>query len=342
MQTVEVAGDIYEVTLASWESFSTVHDVDRRQLEAELDRAITADDVQPGFLAKHPSSYSSSWLPFYAVIEVLFLTYLLSAAAIALQRLRPTAVLPALCVLFATPLPFVFVYSPAFVDADWFYQRIVLETAGLYCIGLSGLLARPAAVSLVLWGALRTAERFADRRKASSESYRRRTLVALGVVAVLLLGLAMIHRHQEVAGCERALNAVGARLDPAVLTTIADDSALQQRSVNFLEPRVDSPGTAAIEALLRESEHDRDYEIRLFIPAREDDVLFLWRSTFVYADVRTLSANIIDYETIMDIQRTGQAQHEPWPGLSPPLCGSRWELGARPVVLLAKRLSVDL
>jgi hypothetical protein len=172
---VTVGDTTYEVCSASWESFSTLHEIDRRGLENELGRSLNDADVDSTFLDKWPSSFSSYLLPLYAIVEILFLTVLLSATLLGLSRLRRrTAVLPFLAVACALPTVFTLVYSPAFLDADWFHQRIAIESVGLYSMLAFGVMALPAGASLALLLSLSGAEWIAKIRAEEPGKSQRR------------------------------------------------------------------------------------------------------------------------------------------------------------------------
>ena len=122
----------YQFCSSSWERYHNVHRVERTELERHLGRSLRVADLQPSVpgysLVGSQPSFASDRLVAYFMSEVMFLTALLTALVLALRRVRSWLLVPAVfTVAAAASAIFVFFYSPAFVDADSFYQRIAIE-----------------------------------------------------------------------------------------------------------------------------------------------------------------------------------------------------------------------
>ncbi|WP_257446650.1 hypothetical protein [Archangium lipolyticum] len=133
--TVTWAGRPYRLISANWSSACSEHRLDRAPLEKELGRPLTDADVHPSFLADRPVSFASEQVPLYFFTEVGFLTLLLASLLFFLSRsgsgwwVIPLVTVHAVLVLLLVPL-----YSPAFLDADTFYQRIAVEALWDGCL----------------------------------------------------------------------------------------------------------------------------------------------------------------------------------------------------------------
>ncbi|WNG55095.1 hypothetical protein F0U59_10130 [Archangium gephyra] len=134
-RVVTWAGRRYGLISANWSSACSEHRLDRASLEKELGRPLTDADVDPSFLADRPVSFASHWLPLYVLVEVGFLTLLLGSLLFFLSRMGsrwwviPGVTAHVLPVLFLVP-----VYSPAFIDADNFHQRVAVEALWDGCL----------------------------------------------------------------------------------------------------------------------------------------------------------------------------------------------------------------
>jgi hypothetical protein len=164
--------------------------VPRRDYEAALGRALEPADFDPGFAVDRAVSFDPTRIPLYAAIESVFLTlWFFVLARLLLWVRRPTAFLPALHPLWMVPFYFCEVYSPAFADADWCFQRVVVEHVALWGWALTVILFLPACVSALLCATLWAAEKVAASRNVSARAYRARALA--GFAALCLVGTAL-------------------------------------------------------------------------------------------------------------------------------------------------------
>lgn len=121
-------GTTYQVCSTSWEGYHNLHVMSRGALEKELGRRLTEQDLTPDYLSDSIASFASNRIPMYFATEVAFLTALSTGLVSLLRRVRNLLLVPPLITVAGIGASFfVYYYSPAFVDADWFYQRIALE-----------------------------------------------------------------------------------------------------------------------------------------------------------------------------------------------------------------------
>ena len=174
------SGVDYQFCSSSWEDYHNVHRVGRAALERELGRSLSAADVQffvPGYAPTGSKpSFASHRLFAYFVSEVVFLTALLSGIALALRRVRSVLLVPPILTAAAVVSAlFVLIYSPAFVDADYFYQRIAVEELmggrgplGVIFTAVWTIMPPLSLVSLPTYAILRIAHFVRRRRTASA------------------------------------------------------------------------------------------------------------------------------------------------------------------------------
>lgn len=153
---------------ATWESYCSTYRVARAPLERALGRRLLASELRP---LPDPVAFSSDRVPLYVATEIAFLTAWLAGGALLLQALRRhwLAMLPVLWLLTLVPLFFVAWYSPAYVDADLFHQRVVLETIAWDVAIANCLVTIPAALSLLVWIGSAAAQRRRTRSLTGQE-----------------------------------------------------------------------------------------------------------------------------------------------------------------------------
>lgn len=303
----------FRLASASWEDYCSLYRVQRSKLEKTLGRSLAANEFLPSFTDTCPVSFSPDHIPQYVAAEITFLTLWLTVTGFVVSRLRRlTAILPSLVPLLLVPFIFVGVYSPAFIDADWFHQRIVVESISVACLNAGTILILPAALSLVAYGTLRLADWLAHWRNMPTARYRayaQGTLIATALIYLLIqYGLYRV----ESTACQQDLDRATARIQlGAWVRPLLDQSAMLPRQVNLMEGAEVVPGIQeTVKALLVPAGENADRELVVLVPRTgpEGEHLFLWRNGFLYADFRKLGAdfrNQIDAEELVKIQRLG-------------------------------------
>jgi hypothetical protein len=130
-------GKHHLLSAANWESYYNLHRVDRRSLEQVLGKPLTDADVDVERFADWEVSFESYRLWQYAFAESVILGFAFFLLLIA-PRLLPRhpaslLLLPGVLFLWWFGLLFVILrYAPALWDADWFYQRILIEEFAIW------------------------------------------------------------------------------------------------------------------------------------------------------------------------------------------------------------------
>lgn len=141
---------------ASWEGYVIKHRVARDALEESLGYEILVENLDVA-LAGEPVSHDPRLLPLYVLLESLVLALLCANPLLAAARFGFSMVLASLFFGCLVLFPGILVYSPAWMDADFFHQRIVLEhlltPASMLLVPLGGaiLISQAVTVTLALW-----------------------------------------------------------------------------------------------------------------------------------------------------------------------------------------------
>jgi len=149
--SVTVAGQTFRLVSNSWESYVSFYKIPRKPLEALVGRTLSVTSIEERNRSRFNEdkvSFSSEKVLQYAITEVIVLSSLLFVVAAVFTKCHWLLWLPGVAGTEFSLFLFVRVYSPAFMDADWFHQRIVIEDiAGLLMFPLTILF--PAALFLV-------------------------------------------------------------------------------------------------------------------------------------------------------------------------------------------------
>jgi hypothetical protein len=293
----------FTVTRATWKALYSRYELPRRELERALGRSLSADPVRPTRFADLTLSFDADLVPEYALIEIAFTTAWLALLGFALLHVRRfSLVLPLAWLWLLLPVPFVAVYSPAFFDGDFFFQRILVERIALTGMLAGRWLGLPAALSALVFAALRLAEALAARGQTGAASvervrrYRRGAGLALLGLALCFAALRGGQYWLERGRCLSELEALGKRLTQP---NLAAALALPKGFEGNLQRRSDIPASArsAIESILGELEADRELVVLVRTNREPTEHLFLWRSLFRYADLRSVPP---DFDRMID------------------------------------------
>lgn len=148
---VTLAGRSFRLESNSWENCVSRYRVARAPTEQFVGRAITQppdSELRRSRFNEDRVSFSSDWIWLYFVTEVVLLTLLFTCVVVVLFKMNWLLWLPCLMTLQVLMMLFVRLYSPAFYDADWFHQRIVVEGLALVLLSLIGI-AGPFGLYLV-------------------------------------------------------------------------------------------------------------------------------------------------------------------------------------------------
>ncbi len=322
---VSIAGRSFHLTSNSWENYVSRYRVPRVPTERWMGRSLAPApeaELSRSRFNEDRISFSSDRIWIYFLTEVLFLACLIVGVALVLGKLSWLLWLPCLMAMQVLVLLFVCAYSPAFFDADWFHQRIVIERIALADLSLIGL-AHPyslfaATLSLVVYLLRKLGATLATRNMLPTRTY---WVLAFGIgagsVSVLLISQYLAFKSM-------------ARRSGALLTKTI--TVLEETNLDRLIAHVTPQAGAPQENLLKENRltadgletitkilgvrSSSDPDLRILIPV-EGKYLFLWRNNrFAYADIRGLkssSSSIIDYEFIQRVVHTGRGARTSFP-----------------------------
>jgi hypothetical protein len=296
---ITVEGRRLRIASATWEAYWLLYRVDRVALEAALGRAIPDDEVRD--YGNRTVSFRPDFLPLYAIAEIAMLSAWAIAVAWPLLRWRRlTLVLPALYASSAVLFLCVLDYSPAHVDADAFYQRIVVEDLAFVAF----FFPTPAIASAVLFALLVFAEAIARRRGASVRRYRYGAAAAL-VAAIAAFGaFRFVGYRLERRTCDELLEPIAARARADsfdFVENLRGGPPKDRGSPNLLHAGAEPAARAAAERLLGPALPGHTIQIFVSAGAAGDPdppYLFLWNGPGPYADFRRLRPEQTDYEPI--------------------------------------------
>lgn len=127
---VNIQGKSFRIVSNSWENYICQYIVDRIALENILGfplRKTKEADIEKNGFYEDKISFSSKNIWIYAISEIVAISVLLIVIIHIFVKLHFLLWLPCLTALDISSVFFVKWYSPAFFDADSFYQRIIIE-----------------------------------------------------------------------------------------------------------------------------------------------------------------------------------------------------------------------
>jgi hypothetical protein len=273
-------GRRYAMYSASWERYYLVHRLPRRGLEAALGRRLSAADVQPRVFDGFRVSFRSDRLWWYAMIEVVILTGLLTWLAACARHVRhPLLVPPVLLVTEALLLMVVWLYAPTLHDADSFYQRILLDQLadfGLVLLWLGNPLV-VLGVSLGLYGIDRLGGWLEARGRLAWRTWRRvAAAIAIAALGALLLADYMGYRRERestaarIAEASRALPAD--RLSALRHWATAAGSRLPSHESLYLQASVEPWLIRELDAVLGAVQLQPEERVTVIVPGAPYDL----------------------------------------------------------------------
>ncbi|MCA9549442.1 MAG: hypothetical protein KC933_05355 [Myxococcales bacterium] len=349
-------GGGYVFLHATWEDYYSRYELRRSDLEQALGFCLAPERVSSAALTDDSLSFDASWVPLYAIAEIVFFTCWFAAAGLAAPRLRRriSLVLPALWLWLLVALVFVRFYSPAFFDGDYFFQRVAVEYVGLLSLLVMLDLTVPAAASLFVALAFISAEQLAKRHSATgspseaatrSRRYRRTTGALLATGMAIFVGWRTVQYVESRTSCLQELTALESRvdvdsLDRALALPRASACDRTARPVRSLEPAV----REAVEQILgAKADAASGPPLVVFIPtqSKSDEKLFLRRHTgSLYVDIRKVpedNGNTTDADFLSELTTEDSTSSRFSDLLSPTvLCGRQLELGRHRVTAMVR------
>ncbi len=306
----EVGGRHFELVSGSWENCVSRYRVPREPLQRLVPRplaaATPAERTAEGF-GDARVSFSSDLVWLYFVAEVLLIALALVAFYAIFARAHVLLWLPLCTALQLSMMIVVALYSPAFLDADFFHQRIVIEDLLLVLIApldwLGGIGIHLLSLSLLAYVLLRLG-RLLEARKIVA--LRRYVIIVSGIAA---LGLSIVliaeafRYAKQASAADRLIAAVRDTCTPTRIQPVMEflERAGLEDHENFVKgERAPEEVRTAVRDVLA-PRRAGDPILRVLIPFR-NRYIFLWANdAFTYADVRPLESAggvIGDYECI--------------------------------------------
>ncbi|WP_028582169.1 hypothetical protein [Desulfogranum japonicum] len=141
---VTINGKSFRIVSNSWENYVCQYVVDRIALEQILGYHLSMtekSDIKKNGFNKDKISFSSKKIWMYMISEILAISILLTIIIEIFTKLHFLLWLPCLTTLDIALALYVKWYSPAFFDADNFFQRIIIEEIPLrFSLGVGYLL----------------------------------------------------------------------------------------------------------------------------------------------------------------------------------------------------------
>jgi hypothetical protein len=324
---VSYRGQKYVLNAASWAHYHNKHRIDRAALQAQLGRALLPGDIDRSTFARSESSFSSADVWLYVVIEVVVLTTLLFVILLAPQHLpqhgASLLLWPGILFLAWVALwMFGESYAPALRDADWFYQRILVER--ILVVGdkaLSNPMCSGAAFISVIGLALHRRFVLGTQlriiRFSAPPFWRAVSAFAVGGCLVILgAEYRSFVRSQRVARAQLIKASERWRIE--TLARLKDDPDLRRRTdartnlFEILPP--DHAVLKAAKAVLADIRTSGREELRWYVPMSTSEFIALRLAYYgPYLDVRRLEydngARESDYEAVVGILNDGGAWH---------------------------------
>lgn len=285
----------FKTIWGSWAEYSLLYRLDRSDLERELGRQVTSEDLSPQQIADWNVSFVQHHVARYVVREIALIAFFLWALAAFFQKVRsPALILPTLWVASFGFMITVPLYSPAFFDADFFHHRVVVEDIWFLAYAYLLFMFVPALVSLVAYIALRLASIAAYLIGGNSTAYRGAVLVTLLLIGLGVLAGEYADYRSQSQDCRSDVRAIAARIDDLSWTT--DRVFEEYDPAQALLSGFSLPSRSREKATSILAPHDSSIRCDVMMATSlngrrlgESDFLFLIRrprTASVYADVR--------------------------------------------------------
>jgi hypothetical protein len=307
---IQVGGQKYLFDANSWENYVCRYKMPRKPLEQIVGRQLSptppADVLRSG-IREDRISFSNSRIWIYIVAEILLVSVMLLLAYFVVTKTNFLLWLPCFAV-FIISLSFIVKYfSPAFMDGDFFHQRIVIEGILLIVLFICAM-SYPVGfyltvLSLCIFLVYRMGKIFAKKQILILAKYTRIVLV---IVVIIATSGSIIEYLQFLKISGNAGHMIN-NVQKALSTTKTRDLVMTLEShgidmhQNMLEKEILPADTMNYINGILSSRSNGDPDLRVLIPI-EKQYFFLWKNDhFSYGDTRLLKgrySEIIDREYI--------------------------------------------
>ncbi|HYD34750.1 MAG TPA: hypothetical protein VD999_01640 [Vitreimonas sp.] len=292
---VKYKGTFYWLGSNSWEKYYAIYTVPKSDLERELDRTVTKEEIDTEYFVNHRVSLVSEHVWFYLIFESVviggilywywWLVYRVLKKRISWWLFIPGFTLSGIFVFIT-----VLIYSPAFFDGDFFYQRIVLEELFILSFFTTPLLFFLSVICCLIWGILYMFQPTGNLKLAKTHNYK----VAGVLLFIICLQLLIDYRSfvSERTYTNQALTAIVNDLDTATLQQIKQHPFLNTapETENLYYKQLPDELSDIFASLTKSEYAVRGNSVSISIGLLgEEKGLFLWNrpDSLSYADVRT-------------------------------------------------------
>lgn len=323
---VQFKGKKYRIISNNWEQFVCQYKIKREPLESVLGHGLkqtSREDFQRFGFDRFKVSFSSERIWLYVIIEIVLAACVFISTYYLLVRLQILLKLPAFAVMEILLIFAIQLYSPAFFDADWFYQRIVVEEMALL-FGIPFMVGgMPAlyitALSLGIY-ILKLIGNFLFKKQVVSRSkfIFGVSLIISVIVTSIILGQYINYRSIS----NKASIMIG-----AACTALTDDATAMNHVLDevknkkeMLSKNIFKTNTLSTKAMLSINgilsvRVKGGPVLKLLLPM-DDQYLFLWTNDyFSYGDMRALKTggtSIVHYEYIQSAITTKSSYRTPF------------------------------
>jgi len=282
----------YHLVCNSWENYQCCYSLDQGLIEKELGQAITIDTSPSNYQATRKISFQSWKIDGYFVFETFYLSLILFLFILFFAYIRNAFLfLPYTGLLLGVSSIVVAMYSPAFIDADYFHQRILIENFVPMALFFLRYFFSYTLVSLFLYVVFFIGKKIKKRNRKAWVVY----LSAVFGLPLIWVAWGFVDSILQTKKAENLLSAemgrVRSECSGESVSAILNDPAIATHSglySNFMKNNILNPKTVGrIKKILVTPEKNIEKRISIFQKKDEPQYLFLWNSTqFLYADFR--------------------------------------------------------
>jgi hypothetical protein len=307
---VQILGKSYSLVSNSWENYVCRYEISRTPLEQIIGHQLLPTpqtEVSQSRFNKDKISFSSDLIWIYIVFEIFLLSSIFVLVFFLLTRINFLLWLPCFAAINFSLFFIVSFYSPAFLDADWFHQRIVIEDIVLlisYPFMVSGPISTYLiALSLGVFFLYKTGAILKNRKILTLAQYV--FIVSAILVIALTSGIGVLYMQYSKASkdVERIIGNVQKTLSKtktrSLVRYIAEHSTVMHE--NFFKNNNFSEDNMHYITTILAARSQGDPELTVLIPIKHQYIYLSKNDHFSYGDTRHLrnaNASIIDYEYI--------------------------------------------
>jgi hypothetical protein len=301
----------------SWNGYKTIHEIPRKPFEKSI--GLDMSRVPQTEINMTKVSFDSRRLNFYIAFEVVFVAVAIFLLVFALYVIRSKWWwLPAYLIWTTLYIRSVIKYSPALFDADWFFQRLMVEIPIPFMV-LSGWLF-PIGGLMVAGGIISWLVKMLQKNGSigpKGRLYSKRMAQVSPFIVVVSIIVAMNYYRES--GIQDCLNEIKSTLEKEQIQSLAGfsedidltDGDLKECSLNSckrLESRLQSLQLAIRPSAISTKCGSGSTEITLFMPITADRWIFAMLGPVrTYSDIRN-PHNSSGFSAVAQVLEEAEAQ----------------------------------